>query len=405
MRNFFILLCLLLTTGFVHAEGKIYYHLTFPVQIDEQTEAIHLTKNYDDLIMTNLIAGALYAHLLHHQFPDLTFNEEYLVGSIFAQLLQENLQTNNYRAESVWINPDPAIREMLLASGQGGPYQLNDYSKRLENKIGLINFASLQKSLGYSVEDQDSGAQTKRKGPPSLDNKYFGPLAAAYFQFNNMMRLQAINSETWGPSYQYFNVCLSNLSKADTSNNFLDMILNATYNAGPYADITKTYIEICANANNSLYADKVNNINNYSFDDKKYQQVIGTREAIGSTFILYPRQIRYYIDELFNQTKGLNLNNSVNINLNQLKTIFVLTMSTLASIDKNGKYDFIDKLTIETAFDSARKKLNLLNQESLHLEHAKERKKLLALLQASIEELAVKLNIDFTAVTENNLAK
>lgn len=379
--------------------GRIYYHLGFPVAISEQTESLPLDSKVADLLTSNFVAGAMYAYLLNHRYPNLYFHEDYLKGSLFAQLLQENLQTNGYKTDSNWINPDDAIRAMLLAPGQGGPYQINDYSKRLENGYGLINFTVLQKSLGYTIEEQDSGEQTLKPGPAMLDNKYFGPLAAAFFQFNTMMRLEAINQDPWGPSANDFSDCMNNL-KANP-NNFLDMILNAAYNAGPWANITKTYLSLCANLTNSSYTEKISRINDYSLTDTEYQQAIGTSESVGSTFILYPRQIRIYLDQLYNNPTALNIHTSTVLSLNLAREVFSQAMNTLA-YPINNKYDYIPISEAQTAFDEASSALSLNNQ-SFDIGEQTQRQQFFELLDLAIDNLAGKLNIDFAETTETNM--
>ncbi|KTD25637.1 hypothetical protein [Legionella maceachernii] len=379
--------------------GRIYYHLNFPTAITEQTESLTLDSNTADLVISNFVAGAMYAYLINHRYPNLYFNQEYLKGSLFAQLLQENLQTNGYKAESNWINPDEAIRNMLLAPGQGGPYQINDYGKRLEHGLGLINFVVLQKSLDYRIEDQDSGEQTLKQGPIMLDNKYFGPLAAAFFQYNTMLRLEAINKDPWGPSANDFGDCMANL-KANP-NNFLDMILNAAYNAGPWANITKTYINLCANLTNPSYADKIKHINDYSLADIEYQQAVGTNESAGSTFILYPRQIRVYLDQLYNNPTSLNTYSSTMLPLSLVREVFSQAMNTLA-YEMNNRYELIPIREAQTAFDDASSALSLNNQ-SIDLGDYAKRQQFFELLDLAIANLAGKLNIDFAETTEMNL--
>ncbi len=380
--------------------GKIYYHLSFPVEITEQSEQLELNANNKDLIFSNFVAGALYAHLLHEQFPQIQFNNEYITGSLLGQLLQENLQTSDYQASSDWINPDSNIRKMLLSPGQGGPYQINDYSKRLEDHIGLINFTVLQKSLGYSIADQDNGVQTSKSGPVALDNKYFGPIAAAYFQYNDFLRLQSINADAWGPSAKYFPQCMTNLQ--NTPDNMLDMILNAAYNAGPWADITKTYIELCANYNNPDYAEKIKHIDDVTLNDQQYQQAVGTHESAGSTFILYPRQIRFYLDELYNKSVNLKSDNSYSIEMTQLENIFSRSLTTLAYVNTQGEYDFIRNQDAEAAFETALNANHLVKTQSLNVTHADERKQLFNILETALANLAQALHITFSETTEQD---
>ncbi|MDE4996800.1 chitin-binding protein, partial [Francisella tularensis subsp. holarctica] len=56
---------------------------------------------------------------------------------------------------------------ILLLAGQGGPYQINEYSKRLpsdeaKGALGLVNYNAVAAILGYSIQDQYDGSQTKK---------------------------------------------------------------------------------------------------------------------------------------------------------------------------------------------------------------------------------------------------
>lgn len=379
--------------------NHLYYHLSFPVALDEQTENLSLDDNTRDLLIANLVAGAMYAYLIHQHDPQLAFDTDYMAGSLFGQLLQENLQTAAYKNTSPWINPDPTIRSMLLAPGQGGPYQINDYGKRLESGVGLINFTVLQKSLGYRIADQDSGQQTVKKGPDSLDNKYFGPLAAAYFQYNTLLRLYAINQDPWGPSADDFAACLRNLKNPDK--NILDMILNAGYNAGPWATITKTYIHLCANAEKPEFSRQINHINDYTLSDTAYQQAIDTREAAGSTFILYPRQIRFYLDELYNNPTPLPTHTALSLPLNEVRFVFAQSMHTLGRVTEDH-YEAISIREAETAFDAAAQGLSLALNDTLNIGNRKQRQQLFLLLKNAITNLASQLTMDFSETTERD---
>ena len=130
-------------------------------------------------------------------------------------------------------------------------------------------------------------------------------MAAAYFHLNDANRLAMNNADAWGPQYATYAKCMTNLrdarSAAATYNNY-DMILNAAYNAGTYSRILGDYFRICAGEfGTGAEATQVKAIGDYSLSDSAYQQAIGTAESAGSTFILYPRQVRLYLDELYNQ--------------------------------------------------------------------------------------------------------
>ncbi|HQZ86532.1 MAG TPA: cellulose binding domain-containing protein, partial [Actinomycetota bacterium] len=263
------------------ASGTLTYHTALPYPTGTNDKLV-LSSNYTDLIISNYVSGALLAKLLRDKEPGLALNRDYIYGTMFAQLLQENINTGGYNATTDWINPTATERTQLLASGQGGPYQINDYSKRLETPagIGLINYVALQKGLGYTVEDQDSGKQTASVGPSSLDEKYFGPMAAAYFHLNDTNRLAMNNADSWGPQYATYGQCMTNLKNAKSEqapfNNY-DMILNAAYNAGTYSRILGDYFRICAGQfGTGAAATQVKSLADYSLSDKDYQAAIGT---------------------------------------------------------------------------------------------------------------------------------
>lgn len=179
------------------------------------------------------------------------------------------------------------------------------------------------------------------------------------------------------------------------------MILNAAYNAGPWANITKTYINLCANLTNPSYADKIKHINDYSLADIEYQQAVGTNESAGSTFILYPRQIRVYLDQLYNNPTSLNTYSSTMLPLSLVREVFSQAMNTLA-YEMNNRYELIPIREAQTAFDDASSALSLNNQ-SIDLGDYAKRQQFFELLDLAIANLAGKLNIDFAETTEMNL--
>ncbi|HBM15768.1 MAG TPA: hypothetical protein DD381_05410 [Lentisphaeria bacterium] len=380
--------------------GSVYYHLKFPVAIVPNSEFIPLNDNFKDLIMSNFVAGVLLGHLINHDatYYALKYNKDYLYGSLFAQLLQEDIDARIYLKTTDWITPIESYRKTLLSPGQGGPYQLNDYSKALEHGYGLINYAVLQKSLGYSVRDQGA-AQTAKTGPVALDNKYFGPIAAAYFHYNDLLRLSSINKDPWGPSAAYFADCMRNFSTSD--NSLLDMVLNATYNAGPWSDINTVYIRIGANMNNPAYADKVANINNYSLNDAQYSATIGLQGMNGTTYILYPRQIRFYLDEMYNKTTLSK--SSYTFQMSQLKFVFGKCYSTLAYINSADKYAFINQNDADKAFDDALASLKLTLDSKLNISIKNDRDKIFYLLEKATANLSTNLHIDFGKIVTTDL--
>ncbi len=396
-------------------KGDIYYHLTLPVDIKDNSEKLVLDGgNYDDLIMSNYVAGALFGHLVRNnsKFGGVKFNREYLYGSILAQLLQENLSTFSYVNTSNWINPDQTIREMLLKPGQGGPYQINDYAKRLggdkkSGGLGLINYSVLQKKLGYKIAAQDDNSQTGKTGPDSLADKYFGPMATTYFHYNSLNRLDNINTPSYGPSAEFWSDCMNNL-EGNLEDNFFDMIINAAYNAGPWSAIIKTYIELGSKVTDSSTEtqNRIKNINNYMLTDQEYKDILQTDSAPGSTFIIYPRQVRFYCDELYNNPGIQSFHPTSNVvvfDLNVLKDIFAKSMGTLAYVNSSNSYVLISYNDAAAAYDSARTSLALSNVSSLDLGNSQDRNKIFDLLDTAVDTLAESQNINFASVTEVDL--
>ena len=391
--------------------GKILYHATFPFSPEQPnlgTLDLSDTK-FTKLILSNFIAGVLLGHLLKEQFPMASYNKDYVYGSIFAQLLQENIDTRTYPG-GLYINND-IDKKTLLTAGQGGPYQLNDYSKRLpdsttQGSLGLVNFLSLQASLDYSIKNQDSGKQTKSQGPDSLDNIYFGPIAASYFHYNDINRLNIINQVPWGPEKDWES-CKKKINNGQF--NFLDIILNTAYNAGTYSDILKTYINLCANPDK--FKSSILKIDDYTLSDNKYIKEFQLGEGFtslpdwykGTTFIIYPRQVRLYLDQLFNNSSRIrgvkSLNNSVKFTLGFLKDEFEKSMATLGYLDGNT-YKYISKESSDSAFTASLEEHTL--EQEIDLGNASQRDILFEVLENALNKLETNLNFKFTNTTEED---
>jgi hypothetical protein len=91
--------------------GTIGFHLLLGVSGSIDGDSMTLTDgNYNDLIMSNFIAGVMYGHIVEEGFPGIQFNKDYLYRSIMGQLLQENLETEAYESSSNLIDPRPISR-------------------------------------------------------------------------------------------------------------------------------------------------------------------------------------------------------------------------------------------------------------------------------------------------------
>ena len=232
--------------------GTIIFHYLYGSGYDPSTgESLNLQGDaYTDLIMSNIIAGVLLGHLIRKNLPSATFDEDYLYGSIFGQLLQENLATEYYNQQQPGANPpllDPSpLQSAVFGVGQGGPYQINNYAVDLvvgtfsPGGFSLIDYNTLQKNIGYTFAS--AASQNALSTPASFNNLYYGPVLPTYFHFNDFMALQYIGgtdvnhpwsptSFGWTPAWQpnFYN-CLKVLSSLPGAP--LDIILNIAYNAG-----------------------------------------------------------------------------------------------------------------------------------------------------------------------------
>ncbi len=355
--------------------GLLRYHTTFPVTENSSTmEKLDLTDaKYTKLILPNIVAGVMLEYMISEDYPNrFENNKDYLVGSLFAQLLQENISTKDYPGGD-YINTGNS-QDSLLNPGQGGPYQLNDYSKRLPDvgingSKGLINYKVLQGSLGFTIYDQDSGAQTASQGPQSLDSIYFGAIAATYFHYNDLNRIEVNNSTSYGPQ-QTWNECKINLNEGLFP---IDQILNAAYNAGTYSNILLTLVDICAYADQAGMSAYIADLSNYSMNDGDFinRFQFGDLNAAetdiptalpghyaGTTYVLYPRQVRYYVDQLTNNNAhlnqyGLSADITFNFTQDELRTAFVKSMQTLGDIDDNNVYNYISEADALNAFNQS----------------------------------------------------
>ena len=84
------------------SSGTIDFHLLLGVSgSDTPGDTLSLAgDNYTDLIASNYVAGVMYGHLIEKSSPGMLFDKDYLYGSIFGQLLQENLDTELYSQSS-----------------------------------------------------------------------------------------------------------------------------------------------------------------------------------------------------------------------------------------------------------------------------------------------------------------
>src|SRR5205085_10853671 len=103
--------------------GTVHFHLLLGVGNAQDSLALD-GDNFTDLIMSNMIAGVMYGHLIQEYapVPGIQFNKDYLYGSVMSQLLQENIATQEYQSSSNLLDPG-ADQQAVMGTGQGRPYQ------------------------------------------------------------------------------------------------------------------------------------------------------------------------------------------------------------------------------------------------------------------------------------------
>ena len=273
-----------------------------------------------------------------------------------------------------------------MAVGQGGPYQINDYSKRLppgvEGALGLINYDSIRKSLGFTIAEQDNLAQTGKRGPAPLDNMYMAPMFAAFYHFNDINRMNTLYSEdsykdpnAGHPQWGFFKAANLDQGGAPYA---VNIAMNVIYNAGPYSLDAGTILNNLAAATdsigNEMRLSTFDVLNDYSANPTDYQDSLifsgGMNGSLTSpnlgdaTYFRYPRQVNFYLDQLYNDNASLTahssnliVDNEVKFVLTDVQDVFVRTMAQMGykdvSSDNPEATILISEQQAESAFTSA----------------------------------------------------
>ncbi len=397
----------------------IVYHVTFPYSNDQTTiDTLGLNTQYaSSAIMSNIIAGVMYTHMIKKQYPELQFNEDDMTTTLLGQLLQEsglheaimNTDFSPNQATQAIHNPD--FKKILLSAGQGGPYQINDYSKRLPDanspgSLGLINYDAVRKTLDYTIADQDSGKQTSSLGPDALDDMYFAPMTAAFYRFNDINRMKQLASNDWYVNKEAWDTCWTNLSDpllAEDPNalRLTDFILNVVYNAGSYSAPLQSYLNVCVKKDPAQLA----NMNNYNLSPQDYRDAIGSSDTTGDTYYRYPRQVSFYIDQLFGvnlEDAGLNINNQVSLLAGQFNRVFAFAVTKLSYKPNKDKEEltFVTASQADKAFKDALAQLDIKSTDSFTLSNDSDRKAIYQLLDVAIGNVEKTIGSDFNAVTD-----
>jgi hypothetical protein len=397
------------TSGTSITTGAINFHYYYGVSPTSAEDSLTLTgDNYTDLIMSNMIAGVMYGHLLQEATPGMQFNKDYLYGSLFGQLLQENIATEYYTSSSNLIDPS-ADQQAVMEVGQGGPYQINNYAADMvagtytPGGFSLINYVGLQKNIGFTVAQ--AGTQYSKATPAAFNNKYYGPMLTAYFHFNDYRALQYIGGLTlttpwsstsagWTPQWQpYFDKSLTAFKTLP--GNQLEILLNVAYNAGYYSSLFQTDAVASANSTTATVA---------SFNS--FSSAWG-----GDSYHQYPYQVRGYLDQLYDTASPSSTNlstmvtttNHVGFNLASLSIVFSNVFQTLAYVNGANTYGTITDAQATLAFNQALESQSLTASTTLDLSNATQRAQVFTVLETAIGDLEKNLNTSFSATTLNQL--
>jgi hypothetical protein len=380
--------------------GTIGFHLLLGVAgSDTPGDSLTLDGDgYTDLIMSNFVAGAMYGHLIQAYSPGMVFERDYLYGSLFGQLLQENLATEDYVASSGLIDSSPD-QQAVMGAGQGGPYQINNYAADMvygtysPAGYSLINYVAVQKDIGYAFAS--AATQYTQDTPAPFNDKLYGPMLTAYFHFNDYVALQQIGpvggyTPMWEPDYDNALATFKALP-----GNFLEILLNAAYNQGYYGPLVSSYSQLGATATAQTVA-KVDG----------YASVWG----IDDTYQQYPYQVRYYLDQLYDNpipttspTATTTPNNHVHFDMSALASTFSGVFAKLAYVDASAGYVNISASQAGGAFTTGLSQAGVAASASLDLSQATDRALIFTVLEDAIVALEKSLGTSFTARTTTAL--
>jgi len=386
------------TTG--ATTGTVHFHLLLGVG-NAQDSLVLDGGNFTDLIMSNMIAGVMYGHLIQEYapVPGIQFNKDYLYGSIMAQLLQENLATGDYQSSSNLIDP-AAEQQAVMAAGQGGPYQINNYAVDLvaggtaPAGHSLINYIAIEKNIGYTFATASN--QFNLATPPSFNDKFYGPMLPAFFHYNDFVSLNVIGkgaqafTPPWEPQYDQ---ALNNF--VNLPNSFLDIILNVAYNQGYFGGLTAQFSTQGATATAATVA----TVNAYS-------SIWGN----GSTFAQYPYQVHYYLDQLYDNpipttgpTTFMTPTNHVFFGMTALEGVFSNVFQKMSFSNGTSPAQFFSAAQAQAAFGSAMAQHAVASGASLDLSNATDRATIFAVIDGAIGNLESAVGMKFNATTNSQL--
>jgi hypothetical protein len=379
--------------------GKINFHLLLGAGNPQDSLTLD-GDNFTDLIMSNLIAGVMYGYLVKEYYPGIQFEKDYLYGSVLGQLLQENLETQLYQSSGDQIDPSKD-QQAVMAKGQGGPYQINNYAADMISGTyapaghSLINYIAIQKSIGYSMND--AAIQYTKVTPPSFNDKYYGPILTAYFHYNDLVALVETGKGDGGwttPWQPAFDNTMKNFKTLP--DNFLEILMNVAYNQGFYGTLMSSY----SNEGATATATTVTQVDDWS-------SVWGRTDS----YEQYPYQVRYYLNQFYGRpipttsaTTLMTPQNHIAFNMTTLGQVFDKVFLKLSYVDATtGEGAFIPEAKIQAAFSSALTQHGVSATSVLDLSNTSDRSTIFAVLEDAIGNLETALGVKFNATTNSQI--
>lgn len=231
-------------------------------------------------------------------------------------------------------------------------------------------------------------------------------MTAAFYRFNDINRMKQLASNDWYLNKEAWDTCWTNLSDpllAEDPNalRLTDFILNVVYNAGSYSAPLQSYLNVCVKKDPAQLA----NMNNYNLNPQDYRDAIGSPDTTGDTYYRYPRQVSFYIDQLFGvnlEDAGLNINNQVSLLAGQFNRVFAFAVTKLSYKPNKDKEEltFVTASQADKAFKDALAQLAIKSTDSFKLSNDSDRKAIYQLLDVAIGNVEKTIGSDFNAVTD-----
>ncbi len=132
--------------------------------------------------------------------------------------------------------------------------------------------------------------------------------------------------------------------------------------------------------------------------------------GVQDTYQQYPYQVRYYLDQLYDNpipttsaTTFSTPTNHVAFNIASLETVFSNVFQTLDYVNSSGSSAYISAAQAQTAFNTALTQAGVASSATLDLSNASDRAQIFSVLDYAISDLETDLGTQFNATTTSQL--